>query len=196
MNMKGNICKVSPITSLDAIGAIEFVLKDNFRDLSLFLVGINTGFRASDLSLMRVGDFIGKRPGDALSIREKKTGKVRKVTLNASVIDVVDKVMTDNPDDYLFRSTPDNGPLCVETINRLVKKWCRKVGLLENYGSHTLRKTFGYHQRVTFGVDIPTLMEIYGHKTQVQTLEYLCIQPEEVHNAYMNEIRGGGHVRN
>lgn len=188
MNMRGNICKVSPITSLEAIAAIKFTLKDNFRDLALFVVGVNTGFRASDLSAMRVGDFMGKRPGDVLSVREKKTNKVRAVTLNAAVIEVVDKVMTDSPDDYLFRSTPDNGPLCVETINRMVKKWCRKVGLLENYGSHTLRKTWGYHQRVTFGVDIPTLMEAFGHSTQRQTLDYLCVQAAEIRNAYMNEL--------
>ena len=57
-----------------------------------------------------------------------------------------------------------------------------------NYGSHTLRKTFGYHQRVTFGVEIPQLMVTFTHKSQRQTLEYLCIQDEEVKSIYMNEI--------
>ncbi|WP_319780026.1 tyrosine-type recombinase/integrase [Maridesulfovibrio sp.] len=73
-------------------------------------------------------------------------------------------------------------------VNKLVKKWCAKLNLKGNYGSHTLRKTFGYQQRVAFGVDIPTLMEIFNHSNQAQTLEYLCIQPEEIKNVYLNEL--------
>jgi hypothetical protein len=57
-----------------------------------------------------------------------------------------------------------------------------------NYGSHTLRKTFGYHQRVTFGVDLPRLMVVFNHSTQKQTLDYLCIQPKEIKDVYENEL--------
>jgi hypothetical protein len=58
--------------------------------------------------------------------------------------------------------------------------------LPENYGSHTLRKTFGYHQRVTAKTDIPQLMVMYNHSTQRQTLKYPGIQPEEIKNAHMH----------
>jgi hypothetical protein len=54
--------------------------------------------------------------------------------------------------------------------------------------SFSLRKTFGYHQRVTFGRGIPELMVVFNHSTQRQTLEYLCIQPEEVKSIYLNEL--------
>jgi hypothetical protein len=52
----------------------------------------------------------------------------------------------------------------------------------------TLRKTFGYHQRVTFNVGVPELMVAFNHSSQRETLEYLCIQPEEVRSIYMNEL--------
>ena len=73
-------------------------------------------------------------------------------------------------------------------MNNLVKKWCRKINLKGNYGSHTLRKTWGYHQRVTFNVGIPVLMECFNHSTQKQTLDYLCVQPEEIKSVYANEL--------
>jgi hypothetical protein len=53
---------------------------------------------------------------------------------------------------------------------------------------HSLRKTWGYHQRVTFGADLPTLMTCFNHSTQRQTLKYLCVQPGEVKAIYKNEI--------
>ena len=56
------------------------------------------------------------------------------------------------------------------------------------YGAHTLRKTWGYHQRVTFGVDIPTLMTCFNHSSQRQTLDYLCVQAEEIKTVYENCI--------
>ena len=56
------------------------------------------------------------------------------------------------------------------------------------YGSHTLRKTYGYHQRVTYRRAIPTLMVCHNHATQKQTLDYLCIQPEEIKNVFSNEL--------
>lgn len=57
-----------------------------------------------------------------------------------------------------------------------------------NYGIHTLRKTLGYHQRVTFGRGLPELMVCFNHSSQRQTFEYLCVQPEEVRSVYANEL--------
>ncbi|MCK5232559.1 MAG: integrase, partial [Desulfobulbaceae bacterium] len=75
--------------------------------------------------------------------------------------------------------------LTVPSVSRLVKSWCRAINLKGNYGSHTLRKTFGFHQRVQLNTSIPELMVMFNHSSQKQTLNYLCIQPEEIRNAYM-----------
>jgi integrase len=69
----------------------------------------------------------------------------------------------------------------------MVKGWCRDVGLKGNYGSHTLRKTWGfwqYQQRTP----IPLLMEAFGHQTQRQTLAYLGIQAPEIAQIYQMEL--------
>jgi hypothetical protein len=54
-----------------------------------------------------------------------------------------------------------------------------------NYGSHTLRKTWGYHQRTDNDAPVALLMRAYGHASEWQTLEYLCIQPEEIRELYL-----------
>ena len=78
--------------------------------------------------------------------------------------------------------------LTVPSVHRLVKGWCRAINLKGNYGSHSLRKTWGYHQRVTFSVGLPELMVAFNHSTQRQTLDYLCVQPEEIRSIYENEL--------
>lgn len=187
MNMKGNLTAADPITDLGKVEEIKEMLRDRPRDYGLFVVGINTGFRASDLVSFTVGQFRKVKVGGKLVVKEKKTGKKRVITVNRAVYDAVQPLL-DAPDRKpLFRNR-DGGKLAVESVIRLVKSWCAKVGLSGNFSSHTLRKTWGYHQRVQFGVDIPTLMEAFGHASQRQTLTYLCIQPEEIENAYMNEI--------
>jgi integrase len=69
----------------------------------------------------------------------------------------------------------------------MVKRWCATVGLSGNYGSHTLRKTWGFWQDKR-GTPIPLLMEAFGHSTQQQTLGYLCIQAKEVQEIFDLEL--------
>lgn len=78
--------------------------------------------------------------------------------------------------------------MSVSYVSQLVKAWCQQIRLKGNYGSHSLWKTFGYHQRVTHGVGLAELVDVFGHSSQVETLNYLCIQPEEIRDIYLNEI--------
>ena len=186
---KGSKIKVQPITKLKDINAIKKLLADNPRDFCLFVLGINTNLRASDLTQITVGMVKDKKAGDDLELKEKKTGKSRRITLNKSAMSAIRALLL--ADEYndnqkpLFSSQRGSGPLLTPSVNRLVKSWCKAINLKGNYGSHTLRKTFGYHQRVQLGTSILELMVIFNHSTQRQTLDYLCIQAEEIKDAYM-----------
>lgn len=193
---KGDLIKVEPIRRLKDIATIKQLLADRPRDLALFVTGINTNLRASDLVRLTVGQVRHLKPLDDLELREQKTGKLRRITLNKSVVDAVQAAIASYPSERqgesmpLFQSErhPGGGVLLVSTVNRLVKSWCATINLRGNYGSHTLRKTWGYHQRKTFGVGLPELMVAFNHTTQRQTLAYLCVQPEEIKNVYVNEL--------
>ncbi|MBW6486012.1 MAG: tyrosine-type recombinase/integrase [Syntrophobacterales bacterium] len=187
---KGSIIKVEPIRELKDIKAIKKMLAGNPLYSAIFTVGINTNLRASDLLSITVGMVRGVKPMGEIELKEKKTGNVRRITLNKSCVDAIAELLKTRPNatdkDYLFIGK--RGVLTVGTVNNLVKAWCAAINLKGNYGSHSLRKTWGYHQRVSFGVGLPELMTVFGHASQKQTLAYLCVQPEEIKNVYANEL--------
>ena len=186
---KGSTIRVEPIKKLRDIKAIKKLLHDKPRDLCLFTFGINTNLRASDLLRITAGMVRHLEAGDELTLKEKKTGKHRRITLNKAVIASIQALLKSRDyqdDDPLFLG--QRGLLTVSSVNRLVKTWCKEINLKGNYGSHSLRKTFGYHQRVTYNVGVPELMVAFNHSSQRETLEYLCIQPDEVRSIYMNEL--------
>ena len=185
----GSTIKVEPIRDKKAIARIKKILADRPRDLCLFTLGINTAYRANELLSLKVGQVKSLRAGDVLDLKQRKTHKYRPVTLNATAVMAIQawlQVSDLEGGDYLF--TGQRGCLTVETMSTLVKTWCRDVGLKGNYGSHTLRKTWGYWQRLERGTAIPLLMEAFGHATQQQTLAYLGIQSNEIAAIYELEL--------
>jgi integrase len=186
---EGSRTTVEPIKSLKDIKAIKKLLAGRPRDLALFTVGINTNLRAIDLLNIRAGQVRNLKPLDSFEIKEQKTGKTRRVTLNKACVGSIQGLLSSrdyDDDDPLFLG--QRGILTVPSVNRLVKGWCGAINLTGNYGAHTLRKTFGYVQRVVYGTGLPELMVCFNHSTQRQTLDYLCIQPEEIKGVYANEI--------
>lgn len=185
----GSLIRVEPVRNIKDIKAIKKLLTSP-RDHALFTIGINTNLRASDLLQLTAGQVRNLKPDDELVIREKKTGKFRRLNLNKACIDAVDKLLKSRDykdDDSLFYSSRGK-VLTGPTVTNMVKEWCKQINLRGNYGSHTLRKTWGYHQRVTFGRGTAELMVCFNHSSERQTLDYLCIQPEEIRSIYRNEL--------
>lgn len=188
---KGESVRVEPIRSLAAIRRIRKLIEDRPRELCLFTVGINTALRANELLSLQVGDVSGLSAGESLAIKERKTGKTRRITVNEPCVAAIKNYLHSRrgaePSEPFF--VGQRGRITVQYLNRLVKKWCADAGVTEgNYGSHTLRKTWGYHQRVTFKADLPLIMAAYGHSSQRITLAYLGIQPKEIESLYLNSL--------
>ena len=181
--------KVAPIRSKKAIKNIKKILSDHPRNYCLFTLGINTAYRANELLSIRVGQVKYLKVGELLDLKQSKTNKYRMVTLNQTAVDAIRQLLRSrkyDDDDYLFWSQRRE-VLTVPTTTNLVKEWCQNVGLKGNYGSHTLRKTWGYWQYQR-GTALPLLMEAFGHVTQQQTLAYLCIQPKELREIFQMEL--------
>ena len=188
---KGSIITVSPIRKLKDIRSIQKMLAENPRDLLLFTMGINNGLRAGDLLKLKVGDLKNLNIGSILEIRECKTNKKNILAINKPVFRVLRSYLDQTKvedEDFLFKSRKGKKPLTIQSVNRLIKKWTSAINLKGNYGAHTLRKTWGYHQRVTFGVGFEIIAKRYNHSSPVITMRYLGIEDKEVHNTLMNEI--------
>ena len=184
--------KVDPIVDLKSIKSIKKLLSDNPRDKLLFIMGINSGLRVQDLLELRIGDIVGLQIGDRISLREKKTGKDNVFILNKEIgyalVEHLKSIEVVN-EHYLFKSRKGkNYPLTTYAVTGYVKRWTEAINLKGNYGAHTLRKTWTYHQRKTFGVSWEVLAKRLNHSSPSITRRYLGIQEEEVEEILLNSI--------
>jgi integrase len=187
---KGSKIKVDPIRSLDDLEKIKEVLEGKPRDLCLFVLGINNGLRISDLLRLKVKDVKRLKPGDSLEIKESKTGKLNVLMIDKSSHKALKRYLEASgcsEDDFLFRSYKTKRALSKYAVN-YIKRWGRLIGLEGNYGAHSLRKTFGYHQRIRFGVGFDILCRRFNHSCPSITMRYLGIEDKEVNQILLNEI--------
>ncbi len=59
----------------------------------------------------------------------------------------------------------------------------KNVGLNINVGTHTMRKTFGYHHYKQFN-DVALLQKILNHSSPSITLRYISIYQEKIDSSY------------
>lgn len=188
----GSILKTEPIKTLKDVRSIKKLLAGSPRDLCLFTCGVSWLLRAGDLLSIRVGQVRSLKVGESFVLREQKCGKIRTITISKTTYEVIQGQIASmgdkaTDDAYLYPSRK-GGKLTVSTLGSKVKEWSRQINLIGNYSSHTLRKTGAYLNRVCYGVDVATLMEVLGHSSQRMTMNYLCIQPEEVQSCYMRDL--------
>ena len=72
---EGSSINIEPIRKKSVIADIKKLLRDRPLDYALFVVGINTNLRASDLLNLTVEQVVDLKKGDSLEVKEKKTGK-------------------------------------------------------------------------------------------------------------------------
>jgi integrase len=196
---KGSKITIEPLRDLDQIRAINRMHMENpkakigRRNNLLMVLGINNGLRAGDLLRLTIGQVRGLRRGDIIPIVEVKTGKSNSLAINrlsAMALDAYFDVI-DYPDEgFLFSSQKSPyAALTMPSINNLIKKWTARIGASGNYGARTLRKTWGFHQRVTHKVAWELISKRYNHDSQAVTMRYLGIQDIEITNILLkNEI--------
>jgi integrase len=187
---RGSSITVEPIRKIKDIKRIKRNLKNKPRDLLLFTLGINNGLRIGDLLKLKVKDVKDLQPGEGFTIKEQKTNKSNIVMINKEVrrtLAVYLDEIQPNDEDYLFKSRiGQNQPLNRSYVNSLVKKWTAE--LKGNYGTHSLRKTFGYIQRKVFGTSFEVICKRFNHSNPSITMRYLGIEDKEVNVILLNEI--------
>ena len=183
---------VEPIRSTDKIAQIKNLLKgrDRARDLLLFVVGINSALRVSDLLDLRIGDFLDEQGAvrERFWVKEHKRGRRQEVVINQSIIEALAlyrqayPAVEVNPNHFLFFSTRSHDygkPITRQQVWQFIATVCRDVGLRGNYGTHSLRKTWGYHARMN-GVDLALIRHKLNHSDLAYTKRYLGILDEEL----------------
>ncbi|HEY5582911.1 MAG TPA: tyrosine-type recombinase/integrase [Ruminiclostridium sp.] len=175
---------VDPIRSTKKIHELEEYLKKQcIRNMIMFQCGIYTGLRISDILKFKVADFKDK---DSITLREKKTGKKRTFEINPILKkSVEDYIVNMEPEDYLIKSRQGfNKAISAAMAWVILRDAGKEVGI-ENLGTHSMRKTFGFHYYQK-DKDIETLKEIFNHNDSSITKRYIGITQDTVNFAIKN----------
>jgi len=173
---------VQPIRDTNVVRDILTYLKNsNERNYILFMMGIYTGRRVTDILDLRIQDIKNK---EYLNIKERKTRKAAKIDFTAELKKAIKDYCEGKPvEQYLVKSTKGaNRPLSRQAAYKMLRDTAKKFGL-EQIGTHTMRKTFGYHLYHGSGKDIVLVMNALGHTSESVTLRYIGITNEQVNTA-------------
>jgi integrase len=178
--------KVGPIRDPKHIEAIRKILEEeDCRMLAFFDLAINNGLRSCDLCNLKVEQVKGKPVNSEIIIIESKTGKENYLVLTKKAHQSINAWLRKSKlkdSDYLFKSR-FGGPLQSATIGDKLQQLCKRVGIKDvRIGSHTSRKTWGYHQHKN-GTSLPVIMIRFNHTNQKITLNYLSLQDKDVKQA-------------
>ena len=199
---------VEPIRDIKTIKNMRAILKSqSIRNELLFILGINVGLRISDILKLKVKDLTKlntKAPKDYVIITEIKTRKTKKFYIGDIVKKVIENYMkeNDNPgfDTYIFLSRKGiNMPITRQQAYRIINNAAESLGIVERndqgnlihgeIGTHTLRKTFGYHSFQN-GTSLELLMDLFNHSSKTQTLRYIGITEEQKKDVYLKSNLG------
>lgn len=171
---------VEPIRDINLIYDIADYLKARSeRNYVLFMFGIYTGLRISDILQFRVRDVRNK---SYIIIREIKTKKDKRFELNKDLIEILNNYIKNMEDyEYLFKSKKGaNKPITRVQAYRILKDAAQKFGL-ESIGTHTLRKTFGYHLYMETK-DAVLVKEALNHSDMHISLIYIGVNQTRINN--------------
>lgn len=168
------------------------------RNKMMFLIGINLGIRASDLVGLTYSFFMNNDGTfkDYYSLqpkKTKKTGKYVKLYFNQAVkkaiTDYIEEYPIENIEEYLFKSRikTKNGYITEHALWDIINKAAIEAGIEKNIGSHSLRKTFGYH--IWHNAEdkekaLVMLMAIFNHSSVAITKKYIGILDEEMSDVF------------
>ena len=183
-NLKGGIFMkhlVEPIRDKTKIRFVEeYLSQKGLRNRVLFCLGINSGLRVSDILSLNVGDVRNKTH---IELCEKKTGKIKKFPINSKLENLLKVYISGKSDNTpLFESQKQNR-LDRSQVYRFLNEACAAAGVDVNVGTHTMRKTFGYHHYKQFK-DVAMLQMIFNHSSPSITLRYIGIEQDEIDESY------------
>jgi integrase len=166
---------VQPIRDKQIIEQFKVeLLKSSYRDYMMFVIGINTGLRISDILNLKVSDIKDKTH---INIIEKKTTKNKRFLINPMLRVDIDKYIGGmNDNDWLFPSRTGSKAITRVQAYRILNNVATKLGI-EEIGTHTLRKTFGYWHYKQYK-DVAILQDIFNHSAPSITLKYIGINDD------------------
>ncbi len=153
----------------------------------IFKFGLNTGLRISDILPLKVDDIFydNGKYHDYLVLNEKKTKKEKKIKINNALRKAIEPYIKEHglsKNDYLFPSNK-GGYIGRIQAYRVLKEAAELIGI-ENFGTHSLRKTWGYWTYKISKFNIGLIMETFNHSSPSITLRYIGVNQDQKDELY------------
>ncbi|MCL9695080.1 tyrosine-type recombinase/integrase [Staphylococcus aureus] len=121
-----------------------------------------------------------------IKLREQKTRKQKQIPFYHLKEDIDRYIQFLEDEDYLFKSNKLDSEAQIKPISRvqayrILNHSAKSIGLSE-IGTHSMRKTFGYHYYKKTK-DVALLMDLFNHSSQVVTLRYVGISQEVINSS-------------
>lgn len=160
---------------------------DNIRLKAFIMLGLDAGFRVSEVANLKVRDIHTKDPSfKYLYIHNSKRGKSRKVPLSDPLHKTLQeywKVYRPAVDGYLFTNLHQTNHINQNYINKLFKSHLRTFDFYEDkIRFHNLRDTYAT-LLLRNGCNIFTLKKLLGHSSFSSTARYVRSDTSDLEKA-------------
>lgn len=174
---------VYPITNRRQLDDMaDYLYNKSLRDYIMFEIGINIGIRVTDFTQQKVQFYREACEKGFVEMIPKKTAKYNKkvvVPINKDLNKLIQEYIKDKNDtDWMFPSRKKGYSITREQVYRILNEAAVAVGITDNIGCHSMRKTFGYWHYY-YNHDIRLLMDIFNHSSEEVTLRYIGVSEEK-----------------
>ena len=160
------------VLSRDEVNRL-FAAARNLRARTLLMTTYAAGLRVSEVCALRLADIESAPDRMCLKVREGKGGKDRYTLLSPRPLETLRLYWrAARPREWLFPNPAGDGPVYIQTAQRLYAQARDAAGLGKEGGIHSLRHAFATHL-LESGVDLPTLQRLLGHGHISTTMRYL-----------------------
>lgn len=169
----------------------SFKGKYALRDKALFILGVKSGFRITELLSIKVENIYqnNKVLDRVIVSRKNMKGKEesRSVPIHKEAKRAVEAWIRQNDQqEYLFYSQKRRGkPINRKSAWRIFKTIFRNLEIQGQTGTHSMRKTFAKKVHDYMGKDIFKTKQALGQKNINSTIAYLSFDQEDIDNAIL-----------
>lgn len=193
--MKG--CR--PLSDTEIASILKVLDRGTFpkRDRALFLLGLRSGFRISELLSLTLGDvYQNGQFVDRISVSRKfmkKKLEGRTVMLHPEAKKALEQLVLElesrgrgTSKQVLFCSREGmNEAMDRRSAWHMLRAASKKCGITGKIGTHCMRKTFAKKVHEKLGKDLMKTQKALGHKQITSTTSYLSFNEEDVDDAIL-----------
>lgn len=181
--------KMSPIKSIRKVEAfLNMTLKRGEKYFVIAKFQLNTGLRIIDVLQCRVSDIFlpSMRFREYFTLKEEKTDKIKQIKLNEELKRSIKTYAINSNlryDDYLFPGRFPGTHISYYQVWRIFTEIADEL-ILENFATHSLRKTWGYFSYKASKHNIALIMAMFNHDSERETLKYIGVDQDEKDRIY------------